>query len=213
MTEESLIKRELFRISNELKNSGVAFALVGGLAVSLRGEERTTRDVDLAVSVDSDLAAETTVKLLLERGYRIQAVLEKKSHGRLATVRLDPPTFPDTRSILVDLLFASCGIEPEIVQEAEQLEIYPDLTLPVATLSSLLSMKILSADDEERFQDKADILSLLRNAKKEDLDRTKELLALIDTRGFGRGRDLLSNLGYFLDLSKKSQSKGTTILS
>ncbi len=37
-----------------LRRQRVPFALVGGLAVSIRGEVRFTRDVDIAVSVDGD---------------------------------------------------------------------------------------------------------------------------------------------------------------
>ena len=37
------------------------FALVGGLAVGVRGEPRMTRDVDLAVAVADDAGAEDVV--------------------------------------------------------------------------------------------------------------------------------------------------------
>lgn len=44
-------------------------ALVGGLAVSARAEVRITRDVNLAVVVDDDEAAEQLVARLRSRGY------------------------------------------------------------------------------------------------------------------------------------------------
>ena len=48
--EEALVD-----VTSRLKRLGVAHALVGGLAVSIRAEVRFTRDVDLALSVDSDV--------------------------------------------------------------------------------------------------------------------------------------------------------------
>jgi hypothetical protein len=44
-----------------LRPRGKRFALVGGLAVSVRAEVRFTRDVDLAVAVSSDAEAESLV--------------------------------------------------------------------------------------------------------------------------------------------------------
>jgi len=45
-------------IALRLQAMGVRFALVGGLAVSIRGEARFTRDVDLALIADTDADAE-----------------------------------------------------------------------------------------------------------------------------------------------------------
>ena len=50
----------------ELRRRGKRFALVGGLAISVRGEVRTTRDVDLAVAVGDDRELETLVADLAE---------------------------------------------------------------------------------------------------------------------------------------------------
>lgn len=41
----------LATIARELRDRKIRFALVGGLAVSLRAEVRFTRDVDLAIVV------------------------------------------------------------------------------------------------------------------------------------------------------------------
>jgi hypothetical protein len=118
----------LRRVCAELTAAGARYALVGGLAVSARAEPRLTRDVDLAIAAASDDAAEAIVRALASRGYQVATVLEHTGTGRLATVRLRAP---DDR-ILVDLLFASCGIESEIVAAAELLEILPALRVPVA---------------------------------------------------------------------------------
>jgi hypothetical protein len=97
----------------------MSFAVVGGLAVSVRAEPRLTRDADLAVSVADDAEAEAAVRWMVDSGYRPGAVLEQEITGRLVAVRLEHRDRPD---VVVDLLFASCGIEPEIVRLAEDLD-------------------------------------------------------------------------------------------
>jgi hypothetical protein len=51
-------------IAADLQETGARFALVGGLAVSVRTEPRFTRDADLAVAVASDAEAEARVREL-----------------------------------------------------------------------------------------------------------------------------------------------------
>lgn len=80
----------------------------------------------MAAAVADDNAAEALVRRLMGEGYGFHASVEH-DNGRLATVRLKRSV--DGVAILVDILFASSGIEPEIVQAAENLEIVPGLTL------------------------------------------------------------------------------------
>ncbi len=57
------------------------FALVGGLAVSVRSEVRFTRDVDLALDVATDAEMKSLVRDLSARGYRAVAVVEHEAIG------------------------------------------------------------------------------------------------------------------------------------
>ena len=108
---------------------------MGGLAVSARAEPRFTRGADVVVAVADDRDAESLVLALQSRGYRVEAAIEQEATGRLATVRLAPPT-QTTVGVVVDLLFASSGIEEDIVAAAERIEILPALIMPVANLRS-----------------------------------------------------------------------------
>ena len=175
------------RAADDLNRSGRRWALVGGLAVSARVEPRFTRDVDVAVMVDGDESAETLVRSLIADGYTVFSSLEHDS-GRLATVRLTRAF--DGIDVVVDLLFASSGIEPEIAKASEVLEIAPGLSLPVATIGHLIALKILARDDLARPQDLADLRALLAVATNEDLDVVRESTELIEARGFNRHRDL-----------------------
>lgn len=155
--------------------------------MSARVEPRFTRDVDIAVMVDGDAAAEELVRSLITDGYIVFSSVEH-DNGRLATVRLGRAT--SDVEVVVDLLFASSGIEPEIAQAAEALEITPGLAVPVATIGHLIAIKILARDDATRPQDLADLRALLRSAGRADLSVAREAAALIEARGFNRGRDL-----------------------
>jgi hypothetical protein len=91
---------------------------------------------------------------------------------------------------VVDLLFASSGIEPEIASEAERLEILPRMILPVARLGHLIALKLLARDDETRPNDIADLRAMLREATRDDIALAEKAIQLITERGYNRDRDL-----------------------
>jgi len=174
-------KEALLDVAVRLRRLGVQFALVGGLAVSLRAEVRFTRDVDLAVVVDSDAETERISRLLAAEGFVLVAVVEQDERKRIAIARLRCPS-----GIVVDLLTASSGIEREIVDAAGVIPEFPDV--PVAASAHLLAMKVLSMRDA-RLQDRIDAQSLLLTGPV-DHDEVRALLSLIQSRGFARGQDL-----------------------
>ncbi len=178
------------RITEELDQRGTRWAVVGGLAISVRAEPRTTRDVDVAVDVASDAEAERLVFDLKGAGYELIAAVEQTMEGRLATARLRMAGV-GARSPLVDLLFASSGIEPEIVAAAELIEIAPGLHAKVATTAHLIAMKVLARDDRRRPQDWDDLRALFEIASAHDIDEARVALGLIGRRGFNRSRNLV----------------------
>lgn len=168
------------------------FAVIGGLAVSARAEPRLTRDADLAVAVASDADAEELIAKLRSRSYEIDSIIEHNATGRLATVRL--ADHPRGQRILIDLLFASSGIEPEIVAAAEPLSVHPGLVVPVATVGHLVALKLLARDDRRRPTDADDLKSLAEVATDGDWATAAEAVELIVERGYARDRDLPSLL-------------------
>lgn len=191
------IEAALRRIASELDSRQVRWALVGGFAVSARTEPRFTRDVDVAVLVDSDGAAEQLVRSLTAEGYGLGALVEQDAVGRLATVRLISPD-ADGVGAVVDLIFATAGIEAEIVADAEVLEILPAVSMPVATAGHLVALKLLARDDETRPQDAADLRALALVLGPEDRTTARTAVNLIMERGFARGRSLSAMLDEYL---------------
>lgn len=124
------------RAAAELTELGATFALIGGLAVSVWSEPRYTRDVDLVVAVDGDEQAEWLIHALSARGYEIVTIIEQTKTKRLTTARLRRR---DEHTVLIDLLFASSGIEPEIAADAAIIR-----GIPVGGVGALLALKVLS---------------------------------------------------------------------
>jgi predicted nucleotidyltransferase len=190
----SPIEAALRAIAAELERRSVRWALVGGLAVTARAEPRTTRDVDVAVSVPDDAAGESLVFQLSSSGWEVTASVEQNAAARLATVRLRPPHERRARGVVVDLLFASSGVEPEVAESAERLEVLPGLVVPVATLGHLIALKVLARDDRRRPRDAEDLRALLAEAGPTDLVCARAALALVAERGYHRGKDLSAEL-------------------
>lgn len=124
----------------DLDALGLKWALIGGVAISVRSEPRFTKDVDFVVAVADDQAAESVVHQLSSRGYSPLEVLEQEYVDRLSGVRLGSSTTP----VVIDLLFASSGIEDEIVAAATEVDVLPGLRVPVASTGHLMALKVLA---------------------------------------------------------------------
>ncbi len=188
----------LGEVTRALAGRGRRFALVGGLAVSLRAEVRFTRDVDLAIVACNDQDLERLVLDLRRDGLTQVAVVEDDRHGRIAMSRLRSPS-----GVVVDLLVASSGIEAEIVAAASPERLGAG-DVPVAQAGDLLAMKVLSMR-EARLQDRIDAHSLLAVASI-DLAHVRDRLRLITERGFHRDQDLLAKLDDLLAAAARDRA-------
>ena len=176
------------QVLSALRRENVEGCIVGGLAVSARCDPRFTRDIDIAVVVDTDEHAETLVRALSLHGLRMDGLIEQEAVGRLAMARLSTDD-----GLSVDLLIASSGIEAEVVASAETLEVVRGMLLPVARTGHLIALKLLSVAPG-RETDAADLRSLAGVATEGDWNLASEAVAQIQERGFARGRQLDSDL-------------------
>ena len=182
----------LVRASDVLSELGKGFALVGGIAVSALTAPRSTGDVDIAVAVADDGEAEAVSASFMAAGYSVASLLEQDETGRLAGVRIhDAAT-----GVSLDLMFAMCGVEPEIVASARQIEVLPGVVLPVAGVGGLIVMKLLSRDDRRRPMDADDLRSLAEVATDGDWAEAHRLAELVILRGAHRERDLMASLSH-----------------
>jgi hypothetical protein len=183
--------RALRLACSDLAALQIPFALVGGMAVSLRGYVRFTRDIDFALSVEGDREVEAAVRGARDRGYEVQAIVEQEAAGRIATVRLGSPL-----GVTVDLLTASSGIEREVVERSGNVVWDEALTVPVARAEELVALKILAMTDR-RPRDRGDALALLQ-AGGLSLPELEANLRLIEARGYQRRQDLQRKLADLL---------------
>lgn len=160
--------------------------------MGVRSEPRFTRDVDVAVAVDSDAAAGELIFGLTESGYDIIETTEHETSGRLATVRL-LPSHHRAATAVVDLLFASSGIENEVVEGASDVEVLPGFRAVISSTGHLIALKLLSESDD-RPHDLGDLRALLAAASETDIELARRAVGLIEERGYNRGRDLANAL-------------------
>jgi hypothetical protein len=154
------------------------------------------------VSVQSDEEADGIVFGMRHRGYAPVDVIVHSDTGRVAMVRMALPreaaTGPD-----LDLLFATTGIEPEIVGAAKPVAVVPGAVMPTAARGHLIAAKLVSYDEQRRPQDRVDILALLKKATPADVTLARKAVKLITKRGYNRGRDLAVDLEKFVEILKK----------
>jgi hypothetical protein len=146
--------------------------------------------LDLAVAVANDDEAASYVSRLRQHGYEVVTALEQTTRHRLSTVRLRH----GGRGPIVDLLFAASGIEVEIAQAAEPIEIVAGLVAEVAHVGHLIAMKLVSRDIKRRPRDQQDLVDLAHVADLHEWARADAAIELIQQRGFARGRDLRAGL-------------------
>jgi hypothetical protein len=182
----SPVELALRRAVADLDALEVRWALIGGLAISIRSVPRFTKDLDFAVAVADDSEAEGVVNRLRGRGYQPVEVLEQEYVKRLSGVRLERIE----SDVIVDLLFASSGIENEVVASATRLEVLPGLSAPVATIGHLIALKTLAG----RNQDLTDLGTLIPAASARDLETAREAVRLIQERGFNREQNVRTDL-------------------
>ena len=188
MSASSLLVQTLTQVNTQLSELCDGWALVGGLAISTRCEPRFTHDLDLAISVQSNEHAELLTFRLIQRGAQMRFILNQDQQSQLSMVRI---ILGSSAPSPVDLLFASSGIEAEVVAAASLLEVFPDLIVPVASIAHLTALKLLSVSPK-RMKDLADLSALGAVATEADRQITGEACALITRRGFHRGIDLIA---------------------
>lgn len=80
------------QVLSALRQENVKGCIVGGLAVSARCDPRFTRDVDIAVVVDTDEHAEALIHALASHSLQLVGLVEQEAVGRLAMFRFLPRT-------------------------------------------------------------------------------------------------------------------------
>lgn len=134
-----------------LRKESLPCALIGGLAVSLRGQTRVTADVDFVVAASIErmlrLVDELDATQFVPLFAGVREVVEQS---------FILPLRHRTTGVKVDLTVGMSGFEQQAVRRAENLRIARKV-IPVATAEDLILMKLLA----DRPQDQLDVKILV----------------------------------------------------
>jgi len=134
-----------------LTQEGVAYALIGGLATSLRGQARVTADVDLVIDAELDRALALIPKL---DGSKFAPLFDDVEDVVQRSFIL--PLRHRTTGVKVNVAIGLSGFEQQVVARATKVHL-AGTAVSVATSEDLLIMKTLAG----RPHDDQDIRGLL----------------------------------------------------
>lgn len=136
---DDAIRRTLRDLETLLTAHDVAYAVIGGIAVAIRGEPRFTADIDVVVGIDRDAALELVAGL---RHTAFEPLFPGVEDVVLHAFLL-PLRHRDTL-VTVDVAVGATGFEQQVIRRARHDSI-GGLSIPVATAEDLLLLKTLAA--------------------------------------------------------------------
>jgi hypothetical protein len=140
----------LMAVQRILADAGLPSVAIGGVAVTVWGEPRLTRDVD--------------VKVLAGRDDREQvlAVLHKytplHADPNEALRRQGIAFFQDEAGVRIDIMLAETSFDETAIARAQTIELQPNQPVRICTAEDLIVYKMLSL----RSKDQADVESIIR---------------------------------------------------
>ena len=163
--------RRISDASAWLSESGVPFALIGGLAATIRGRVRVTEDVDCLLACD---LADAVALLQTVDGSPFDLAFEDADR-MLQTAFILPLDHLRT-GVRLDLSVGLTLFEQEAVARAER-QTLNGITIPVITGEDLLVMKLLA----DRPKDQQDIEGIVETADERfDWDHCRRLTEEFD---------------------------------
>ncbi len=154
------INDELESVARSLNESGIAYALCGGLAVAVHGYPRATQDIDMLIR-ESDL--NQAIALLGKKGYCLSAGFAPFDVGKESESRVYRVSKASGEDLLtIDLVLVSPIME-DVWEDRDTFQV-DDYEITVVSLSGLKKMKRLAG----RPQDLVDLERL------EDVERDDE---------------------------------------
>ena len=192
----SLRAKALGCIASELNAMGIGWALIGGVALSAYGIERTSRDIDIAINMADEGATAAFADALRARGHTVV----RAPHERLGEIVLVHPhsSEPGPLGVLIDLLPRACGFEAELIAAAREITI-GGVPVPVACIGHLIAFKVKAMHDVHRARDRSHLRALLGLASEEEREVAREALRLSLRRGVLRADDPFALLNRYLD--------------
>lgn len=164
------LEEQLRRAVEKLEASEIPYALAGGLAASIYGEERVTKDIDFAIGGERNPIA-AGKQMLSELGLTVSIAREADLDGgplfaikrqktrEMILVGRDP----ERRAPGVDLLLPSNPWVNQALERAQENALdFGDRKIPTVTVEDMIVCKLLSSRRANREQDVLDLRSIFR---------------------------------------------------
>lgn len=161
---------------------GLAFCVIGGVALQRWGEPRFTADADISVLIEAGQERRIAESLLRELPARIDDALGFAARTRVVLAR-------SADNVGIDIVLAGLPFEARVIARATPWSLGNGQLLQTCSAEDLVVMKVFAARDK----DWADVTSILeRQGKKLDLELIRqELVPLLEAKG---EPDLLAEL-------------------
>jgi Uncharacterised nucleotidyltransferase len=123
------------QLIKRLDEGGLRYAVIGGIAMAMRGVQRATFDLDFLLMLEDMASAR---EILLQEGYACVYQSENVSH------------FQKTGGALarVDVLHAFRGPSLSMLQRAEKLPLGDSCLVPVLQIEDLIGLKVQAATND-----------------------------------------------------------------
>ena len=190
------LKEQLQRSIEKLERRSLRYALAGGLAASVYGEERLTKDIDFIIDGKDDLV-EIAKEILSELNLSVSVArkadldggplfaIKRQNTQQMIVIGRDQ----ERKDPGVDFLLPTNPWVPKALERANDNQIdFGFRKIPTLTVEDVIICKLLSSHKPEREQDILDLRSIFQTGHN-DLD-----FAYIAARMKKFGATLLKNL-------------------
>lgn len=176
-----------------LEDRGIRYLVIGGLAVIVVGEPRTTADADAVIFV-SPQEAEELIRIAAAAGFEVREDVERARLAETGTIRFRRGRYQ------IDLITASLPFEESAARRAGHQQLF-GMRLPFPTPEDLILFKVLAGREKDmldatgvarRHGDRLDVAYLEQTLRPicdlaEDLAPWNRLQAVLErVRGGGR---------------------------
>ena len=187
-----MFEKALSRIGASLNKHNLPYMVIGGQAVLLHGEPRLTRDIDIALGINTD-RLDTLLSVVQELALK-PLPEDLKSFVRQTMVL---PALDETTGIRVDFIFSFTHYETEAIKRAEKVKIM-DQEVKFASPEDLIIHKIFAG----RPRDVEDVRTVLLKNPDIDIRYIQEWL-----KEFDQASDEKNFLKTFEDILEEKNKK------
>lgn len=171
MIEFKRILPEIIKALDSLKKDGLiqGYALIGGMAVAVRGYPRSTKDLDFLINADEDFFRIEFTKTLKAKGYSVEVYKGDFTDPLRGMVRI----LGSNNAPLVDFILIHKKWQEDIIDSAEEISI-GGISVPIAKAEDLVILK-LKAGSPRDLLDVEELIKLISLSGVFDIPRLLSL--------------------------------------